>query len=66
MAVFTNEKGEIIYDSEDFTGRLRRATEQFQKLGLFTAPKLPVLTREDYAEMKKGPLMVLDSFAGMP
>ena len=65
MAVFCNERGEIVYDSEDYAGRLKRATEQFQKLGLFTASKLPVLTREDYAEMKKAPLIVIDSLGAL-
>jgi hypothetical protein len=63
--ILVNDKLEIVYDDEDFIGRHERMMEAFKKQGLFEPIELPKFTREDYAEMKKGPCLVIDSLGAM-
>lgn len=62
--VLCNDQGEIIYDDEDYTGRLERGIESLRENGLL-APLPKPFTAEQLAEMRKFPAIVLDSMAGL-
>lgn len=66
MAVFFNTEGKVIYDSEDFVGRLNRAMEAVAKHQIYPGPQPRMFTAEDIAAMKAAPVLLLvDSMPDM-
>jgi len=63
--ILVNDKLEIIYDDEDFTGRLQRQLQSMIDQGLLDVSKLPVWTEADIAQMKKAPMMTIDSLGAL-
>ena len=63
--ILVNDKLEIIYDDEDFTGRLQRQMQSMIDQGLLDVSKLPVWTEADIAQMKKAPMMTIDSLGAL-
>lgn len=61
--VLCDDQGKIIYDDEDYTGRLERGLESLKPLMEAGSP-VP-FTADQLAEMRKAPMLALDSFAGM-
>jgi hypothetical protein len=59
--IVVNDQGKIVYDSEDYTGRLERTMNAFREQGLFVPPTLPEITPEMIAAAKTKPMLVIDS-----
>jgi hypothetical protein len=62
MTVLCNEKGDIVYDTEDFAGRMHRAMERYRE----TAALSPIpMIQLDNVRLAGRTLMTLDSIPNL-